>query len=177
MEKEELVSDLLFELKDLGYTQKLEIKEGNLFFPPKHLTLKPTDLFFIDAGFKIKNETLIFAINSPLYDLKAYLEISKDELEELKVNGYSERFDLAIKEYSQDSPAIVIERQYDMRKVAKKDFDSNRYELRVGFPDFPPCPYGHTFKALGYDLKTEEYVRLSPVILKKEEIKTIKYEK
>jgi len=59
-----------------------------------------------------------------------------------------------------------VHTQYGMRKIHKSEFDPRRYILRKGFPDFPACPYGHTFKMLGYDKEKKEYVRLTASILK-----------
>ena len=62
-----------------------------------------------------------------------------------------------------------------MRKILKSEFDSNRYILKIGFRDFPTCPYGNTFKMLGYDVETKEYVRLASAILKKKILNRVTY--
>ena len=172
-----LTKDLLFELEDFGYSKKITIKENTPYFEPKNLFFKPNDLFFVDAGFALENDEFLFLINSPLYDVKGFLQLSKNEFESLLKNGYTNNFDLKIEHYSSDNSAISIKRQYNMRKVSKIDFDPKRYILRKGFPNFPTCPYGHGFKALGYDKIEKEYVRLSPSILKNDELVTEEYGK
>lgn len=168
---------LIEELKKLGYTANLEGKEGKLVVPSKGLSLSPQDLFFVDAAFEnLNNGMLVFAINSPLYDVKGYLIIFLEAFTALTENGYKSNFELDIVQFKNEMPSTEIKRQYNMRKVGVKEFDKDRYELREGFPDFPPCPYGHTFKALGYDKKTSEYVRLSPKTLKNENVKLNKYQ-
>lgn len=172
-----LIEELLFELKGLGYSQKITFKVNRLYYISKNLVFKPNDLFFVDAGFILENSQFLFAINSPLFDVKGFLQLSKYKFESLLKNGYENNFDLMMEHYSSDSPAISIKRQYNMRKVSKIDFDPKRYILRKGFPDFPACPYGYAFKALGYDKIEKEYVRLSLSILKNDKIVTEEYDK
>ncbi|MBL7711940.1 MAG: hypothetical protein JNL13_05735 [Chitinophagaceae bacterium] len=64
---------------------------------------------------------------------------------------------------SEDQPM-----KYGMEKVHKARFEAQpgRYELRIGFPDFPPCPFGNAFRMLGYDKEAQKYVWLVTSILK-----------
>lgn len=59
-------------------------------------------------------------------------------------------------------------KKYGMAKVYKEVFneDPARYELREGFNNMPACPFGNSFKALGYDKKNKEYVWFVTSILK-----------
>ena len=53
-----------------------------------------------------------------------------------------------------------------IRKV-EYDIDPNRYELRSGSEtNAPLCPYGNHYKWIGFDLKTNEYVRLTKSVFK-----------
>ena len=53
-----------------------------------------------------------------------------------------------------------------IRKV-EYDIDPNRYELRDGREiNAPLCPYGNHYKWIGFDLKTNEYVRLTKSVFK-----------
>ncbi len=57
-----------------------------------------------------------------------------------------------------------------MRRVNSEEFhlDPKRYELRSGNePEAPSCPYGNRYEWIGYDLKTEEFVRFTKSVLKK----------
>ena len=176
MLEENKIENIVEDLKFYGYTMIFEFSESKLYIPLKELHLSPSDLFFVDAGYKdLSTNILVFAINSPLYDSKGYLLLSQDDYNKLMNEGYSAKFDLEIIEFSNEVPVVEIKRQYNMRKVTREEYDETRYELREGFPDFPPCPYGHTFKALGYDKKENEYVRLASSILKNEKVNTIKY--
>ena len=45
---------------------------------------------------------------------------------------------------------------------------ADRYELRSGSSEGAPlCPFGNHFQWIGYDKKTEEYVRFSKSVFKK----------
>ncbi len=53
-----------------------------------------------------------------------------------------------------------------IRKV-EYDIDPNRYELRSGSEtNAPLCPYGNHYKWIGFDLKTNEYVRYTKSVFK-----------
>jgi hypothetical protein len=169
-----LKEDLLFELADLGYQQSIQLKDGALFFEPKLLTLKPSDLFFIDGIYTIEQEYFILAINAPLYNIKGTILLTNKQYNELKSNNYLSQ-NITVLECSSNTEPIVIKRQYNMRKILANEFEEDRYILKEGFPDFPPCPYGNSFKMLGYDTKLNEYVRISSSIVKRRTLKTIKY--
>lgn len=171
-----LTQELLNELDFLGYTQELTVQEGGLFYEKKELRLTPTELFFVDAGYyNSTSDTYIFAITAPLYDLKAISVLTASDYALLVSTAYTQLSTVNIEEFSTEAPEVKINRQYGMRKIGKVDFDPERYVLRVGFPDFPPCPYGHTFKALGYDQVTHEYVRFASSILKSSQLITQTY--
>ena len=57
-----------------------------------------------------------------------------------------------------------------MRKVTMQDFllQPARYELRSGSCEGAPlCPFGNHYQWIGYDLKTEEYIRFTKSVFKK----------
>jgi hypothetical protein len=60
----------------------------------------------------------------------------------------------------------------------KNDFESEpeRYVLREGFPDFPPCPFGGAFSILGFDTSEQSYVWLVTSILKDSRLIRIPYQ-
>lgn len=68
--------------------------------------------------------------------------------------------------------------KYGLKKVMLSDFDacSNRYVLRIGFPDFPECPAGTAFSMLGFDEQTQQYVWLVTSILRDNRLKTVEYQ-
>lgn len=58
----------------------------------------------------------------------------------------------------------------NMEKVNANDFekDPNRYIIVSGTnQDAPTCPYGNTFKWVGYDLKEEKYIRFTKSVFLK----------
>lgn len=158
-------------LKTYGYKDRIVYDNGLLGIEGKETVLGPDSLFFVDAGYRVMH-TFLFAISAPKYDVKGILELDLQTYHTLGTTPFAAKFDLEIK---QQWDEVNIERQYGMRKITKAQFDPNRYILRKGFPDFPSCPYGHTFKMLGYDTHTQEYVRLTPDILKLDTLKTEHY--
>jgi len=68
--------------------------------------------------------------------------------------------------------------RYGMRKVLKEEFneDPERYVLRIGFPDFPPCPFGQSFSMLGFDTAEQSYVWLVTSILRDSRLERIPYQ-
>ncbi|MEZ5047194.1 MAG: hypothetical protein R2831_09410 [Chitinophagaceae bacterium] len=67
--------------------------------------------------------------------------------------------------------------KYGLKKIYKVDYNLNpeRYELRIDFSDAPLCPYGNSFRAIGYDKIENEYIWLVTSILKDKRLKTINY--
>lgn len=171
-----LSKKLILELNAKGYTSKIGIVNDFLYHRSKSIKLTPTDLFFIDGGFyNINTDEYFFLISSPLFDIKSLLIVDTQQLKTLTIGGYIKHFSIAIISFKEELPSITINRQYGMKKISLKEFDKERYEFRLNFPDFPSCPYGHNYKGLGYDKQEKEYVRLAPSILKKQEIKRINY--
>jgi len=158
-------------LKTLEYTDVLTYKDELLYLNNSEKTLYTTSLFFVDAGYSVNN-IYMFALSAPLYDIKGIVLLNENEYKKLMRSSLTSKFEITIENKPNE---VVIRRQYGMRKILKEEFDSQRYILRKGFPDFPACPYGHTFKMLGYDMQTKTYVRLAPAILKEHSLQTIEY--
>ena len=161
---------ILKELSKLGYKELLIFKDSKISY--KSLDFLDSDsLFFVDGGYLV-DKSYIFAISAPKYELKGVLVLDKSSYKELLSSNLASKFNIVIEQNPKD---IVIRRQYGLRKVLKDEFDKNRFILRVGFPNFPKCPYGHTFRALGYDLESKTYVRLHRSILKQKDLKVEEY--
>jgi hypothetical protein len=161
---------LIDKLRSLGYTDEIDYQDGILHCKNKE-SLDADALFFVEAGYRMRH-TYFFAISAPKYDIKGVLQLELSDYHDLAASAFANRFNI---EVEQSFSEIVIHRQYGMRKILTSEFDPNRYILRKGFPDFPTCPYGHTFKMLGYDTQTNEYVRLASSILKDERLKTVTF--
>ncbi len=166
------MEELHKELEKYGYIDTIESKKEGLYVTQKDMLLLSDSLFFVDMGYRVLH-TYLFAISAPKYDIKGILTLDLNSYHTLGISGFAEKFNIEV-EMSWDN--VVVRRQYGMRKVLKEEFDPARYILKKGFPDFPSCPYGNTFKMLGYDVETKEYVRLASSILKDKRLKTLKYE-
>ena len=66
-----------------------------------------------------------------------------------------------------------------MPKIYKDIFNQNpeRFELRIDYPDMPACPFGNSFKALGFDKEKREYVWMVTSIIKDDRLKKVVYAK
>ena len=149
-------------LHSFRYFDEIIYKDNALVVSKKGVLLLSEDLFFVDMAFRVYHN-FIFAISAPKYDVKGILELDLIEYHTLNITSFANKFNIEIKT---EFDRVVKSREYGMRKIYLEDFDSSRYILRVGFPDFPSCPYGHRFKSLGYDLQNKEYVRFDKKILK-----------
>lgn len=71
-----------------------------------------------------------------------------------------------------------IASRYGLRKVFKEEFDGDpeRFVLRIGFPDFPPCPFGQSFSMLGFDTAEQSYVWLVTSILRDSRLARVPYQ-
>ncbi len=71
-----------------------------------------------------------------------------------------------------------IPMRHGLRKVFKDEYDAEpeRYVLRIGFPDFPECPFGESFSMLGFDTAEQQYVWLVTSILKDWRLSRIPYQ-
>ncbi|MFT4535356.1 MAG: hypothetical protein ACJA1A_001933 [Saprospiraceae bacterium] len=61
-------------------------------------------------------------------------------------------------------------RKYNLPVISAEMFNlrPGRYEIRKGtFPDAPPCPFGHRFKWIGYDMEEMKYVRVTKSVFKR----------
>jgi hypothetical protein len=68
--------------------------------------------------------------------------------------------------------------RFGLRKVAKSEFedDPDRYVLRIGFPDFPECPFGESFSMLGFDTAEQTYVWLATKILRDDRLLRVPFQ-
>lgn len=67
--------------------------------------------------------------------------------------------------------------RYGVRKVSRHEFgvDPERYILRIGYPDFPECPFGQSFSMLGFDTAEQTYVWLATDILRDDRLVRVPY--
>jgi hypothetical protein len=71
-----------------------------------------------------------------------------------------------------------IASRYGLQKIFKEEFDKDpeRFVLRIGFPDFPPCPFGQSFSILGFDIAEQSYVWLVTSILRDSRLERVPYQ-
>jgi hypothetical protein len=76
------------------------------------------------------------------------------------------------------SDAAGVPTRYGLRVVSKHDFhdDPQRYVLRVGFPDFPACPFGERFSMLGFDTSEQTYVWLATGVMRNTRLLVVPYQ-
>lgn len=165
------MQELYNTLQAYGYTDEIVYRDNLLKVSKNATTLSPDSLFFVDTAYRIVH-TFVFAISAPKYDTKGLLKLDLMQYHALGTSGFAEKFAIEIKTQYDN---IRIDREYGMRKIYPENFDARRYILRVGFPNFPSCPYGHSFKMLGYDTQTQEYVRFHKKILKNDTLKKETY--
>ena len=71
-----------------------------------------------------------------------------------------------------------IASRYGLRKVFKEEFDGDpeRFVLRIGLPDFPPCRLGQSFSMFGFDTAEQSYICLVASILRDFGLERVPYE-
>lgn len=165
------------ELKAKGFTDDFSLEGETIRSAETGKSYKDTDFKIINAySFDITENAVdtqnLYVIETAdgkglLVDMLAGYLYVEDGLIPRKI-------DTAIEPYiSEDLPV-----KYGMEKIYKDRFDKNpgNYELRVGFPDFPACPFGNSFSMLGYDRENEKYVWLVTSILKDKRLETVHHQ-
>jgi hypothetical protein len=169
------------ELRLKGYYDNFIIKDNLIFstgmnqgFDEKEVITEGAYQFDIsEEAFDTQN---LFAIFIPKFELRGLI------IDLLGMYFYME--DQTISRVLRNVPLITYifddndpYTKYGLKKVTPSEFDdnSNRYVLRIGFPDFPECPVGVAFSMLGFDEQTQEYVWLLTSILKDSRLKKVEY--
>lgn len=169
------------ELRLKGYADNFIIKDNLMFsthmnqgFQEGNVMIEGAYQFDIsEVAFDTQN---LFAVFIPEFKLRGLL------VDLLGMYLYME--DQTITKLLRNAPLVtyIFDDQdpyakYGLRKITPANFDthSNRYVLRVGFPDFPECPVGTAFSMLGFDEQAKQYVWLSTSILKDSRLKRVEY--
>jgi hypothetical protein len=178
------VTDVLEAVKSFvarGYDREYRVKDGNLFDLELGSTIDPCTIrvdaaLRLESGNDAEDASNIYAITDPATGNKGLLIDAFDVFDEMCHSDLSERL-VAHRETvpagGQDVPS-----KYGLRKVYKNEFDRDleRYVLREGFPDFPPCPFGETFSILGFDTAEQSYVWLVTSIIRDSRLIRIPYQ-
>ena len=169
------------ELRLKGYSDNFIIKDNLIFSTGKNQGFKVDEVIVEGAyEFNISENAFdtqnLFAVFVPKYALRGLI------VDLLGMYLYTE--DQAITKVLGNAPVVnyVFDDQdthmkYGLKKIRPSDFnaDTDRYILRVGFPDFPQCPAGTAFSMLGFDEQTQEYVWLATSILRNRRLKRVEY--
>ena len=153
-----------------GYDREYRVKDGNLVDLELGATLDPCTLR-VDAALRLETEndaedaSNIYAITDPATGHKGLLVDAFDVFDEMCHPDLSERLKANRKTASADDH--VVPNKHGLRRVFESEFnlDPERYVLREGFPDFPPCPFGGAFSILGFDTAEQSYVWLVTSII------------
>lgn len=171
----------LNELLEMGFTHDFRIQEGKLVDVSTGLAVDPATVTVVT---KLRFETETGSGDaSNVYALDVSNGLSRGFLvDALDLEGEGAPQALIDKlrtgaVASSDEGTETEDLRYGVRKVRKAEFnaDPGRYVLRVGYPDFPPCPFGQGFTMLGYDTAAEEYVWLVTKVLKDDRLQRVPY--
>jgi hypothetical protein len=161
----EAVSDLLRR----GYDHEYRIRDGQLY----DLTAdKPVGDARVDGAMRFESapgagdRSKIYAIADRKGGSKGLLIDAFDALDQECSRELYEQLNANRPTHHDNGDEIAS--RYGLRKVFKKEFDGDpeRFVLRIGFPDFPPCPFGQSFSMLGFDTAEQSYVWLVTSILR-----------
>lgn len=170
------------ELRHKGYSDNFIIKDNLIFstglkqgFPEEDVVIEGAYQFDItEEAFDTQN---LFAIFIPKYELRGLIIDLLGiyfYMEDQTISRILRNVPLVTYIFDDDEPYI----KYGLKKVSPSEFDanSNRYVLRIGYPDFPECPVGIAFSMLGFDEQTQEYIWLVTSILKDSRLKRVEYQ-
>ncbi|MFK7031017.1 hypothetical protein [Flavobacterium oreochromis] len=168
------------ELQEKGYQNNYEIQD-------QHLICTNTNKKLVSDEFKVENgyqfEITENAIDSQyLFTINDLNTGQKGLLIDLMGENYynnstiSKKLNIPLEIYICHDELPI---KYGMRKIFKEEFNNNPdyFELRKGYNDMPACPFGNSFKALGYDKIKKEYVWLVTSIIKDKRLKINEYTK
>jgi len=163
-----------------GYHREYRVKDGKLVDLELGSTLDPCGIQ-IDAALRLESgdgedASNIYAITDPATAHQGLLIDAFDVFHEICPRDLSERL-VADRETAQAGDQDLPSK-HGLRKVYKLEFnrDPERYILREGFPDFPPCPFGQSFSILGFDTAEQEYVWLVTSIIRDSRLIRVPYQ-
>lgn len=173
------IVDFIVKFKSQGYTDNFIIEEGELKSTITGETFGMED-FSVDAAcrFDITENTTdeqhLYSVTTPkgkglIVDLLANYLYDYYDIFEPKFEGI---------EIERHLVEEAKEHKYGLPKIYKAEFEINpeRFELRIGFPDFPNCPFNNSFSMLGYDKANKEYVWLVTSIIRDKRLNRVYYE-
>lgn len=167
------------ELKDKGYTHEFRIKNKQLYsdelnkgYGMKSFAIDDAYAFSVEGDGNGENQERLFAITLTDADenIKGFLVDVYGAIDTVEATEVCEKFDANNAHIHHLSDA---ETKYGLPRVRKAEFNAapERYVFRMGFPDFPACPFGNKFEALGWDRQDKKYVWFTSSIIKDDRLK------
>jgi hypothetical protein len=175
------IVDTVRDFTKQGYTHDFRVTDGVLHDVTVDRELDLGDIH-VDASYRFEilpdasDASRLYAITDRKHGTRGLLIDAFDLLEEL--GGAPHTLHLGeIREVRRDDESEIPTR-FGVRKVSKAEFeaDPDRYVLRIGFPDFPECPFGESFSMLGFDTAEQAYVWLATKILRDERLVRVPYQ-
>ena len=169
------------ELVKLGYTREYRIRDRQLY----DLSLDkvvPVSAIHVDRSLRLESSpnsgdgANIYAISDRHSGMKGLLIDAFDMLDQECSKELFERLETGRREIltlEEDVPS-----RYGLRKIYKSEFeqDPERFVLRIGYPDFPPCPFEQAYSILGFDAAEQQYVWLVTSILRDSRLARVPYQ-
>lgn len=175
------VVEAVSQLVSKGYDREYRIKDGHLFDLALNSPLDPKDIHVdtalrLESGPDAGDASNVYAISDQKTHSKGLLIDAFDIFDEICDRGLSER--LVENRHTESLGDSDVPSRYGLRKVYKNEFDRDpeRYVLRIGYPDFPECPFGESFSVLGFDTAEQTYVWLVTSILRDSRLNRIPYQ-
>jgi hypothetical protein len=171
------------ELRLNGYTDNFIIKDNLIFSTDLNQGFTVEDVIIEGAyQFDVTEDAFdtqyLFAVSVPQYELRGLIVDLLGTyfyMEDQPITEILRKTSLVSYIFDDQDPYV----KYGLKKITPSDFDaeSNRYVLRIGFPDYPACPLGTDFTMLGFDEQTQQYVWLSTSILNDGRLKRVEFNK
>ncbi len=175
------VVEAVSQLVRKGYDREYRIKDGHLLDLGRNSLLDPRDIHVdtalrLESGPDAGDASNVYAISDKKTHDKGLLIDAFDIFDEICDRGLTER--LREDRYTEFVEDGDVPSRYGLRKIYKNEFDRDpeRYVLRVGYPDFPECPFGESFSVLGFDTAEQTYVWLVTSILRDPRLNRIPYQ-
>lgn len=173
----EAVSDLLRH----GYDHEYRIRDGQLYDLTADRPVATSDVH-VDAAMRFESASdagdgsNVYAIADREAGSKGLLIDAFDALDKDCARELYERLNADRRAHLDNSSEVAS--RYGLQKVFKEEFDGEpeRFVLRIGFPDFPPCPFGQSFSMLGFDTAEQSYVWLVTSILRDSRLERVPYQ-
>lgn len=171
----------LSELSEMGFTHDFRIKDGKLVDVSTGIVVDPDTVtvvtklrFETDAGSGDASNVYALDVDNGLS--RGFLVDALDLEGEGAPQALIDKLRTGVIE-SKPEGSEAEDLRYGVRKVRKAEFNADpaRYVLRVGYPDFPPCPFGQGFTMLGYDTAAAEYVWLATKVIKDDRLQRVPY--